>query len=252
MKFEHPIKMRAFFYNEKGLLFPCRELKGSLHPKGIMHDLFHHFPNDKGTLEEELLAIGALLYVFNQDFRNIAGKPYDPLRLAEDLCPLMSYRKLQYILPKKIQDKDDSSLLLDIKKELYSQYANGYSTCYEQYKMQKVTNAINWVRAGYNRAKRRYQYMDRHLLTYNYYEMLYEVTEKVAKRIIRSNPEYIEVNLNIKEGKVNVVSHPYLLMDSNELKIYSEEGTIYGGHSYQESQRIYDLLQIGRNSALRH
>ncbi len=126
------------------------------------HDLLEHFPNDKGEVEDELMALGASLHVRDNDsFGNCSGNRYSAAEnLSSDLANLGNYlngRSLLMAPPKARRlNNCDEGIEQTIQEavrlaKIEIDAMDLYDT--EWFDRKKLEG---WLRHGYRRARRRY------------------------------------------------------------------------------------------------
>lgn len=134
----------------------------------IAHDLLEHSPADRGTIEEELMALGAAMYVRGEDYWNRSGSyTRMPENIASDF-PMFNEHFQNNFPERDLLLSPGRTTKLDLYMEESIQ-----ETCFEVLKAfknndEKVpawvrdTKALTgWFRRGYRKAVRRYAPMRR-------------------------------------------------------------------------------------------
>lgn len=200
--------IKAFFrVNEEHSLKPInRSPSGLISLDVLMHDLFHHFPNDTGSVEDELRAFGALIYVSNGTYLNLKLKKYDYMNLSQQIVNLITYKELicfqQCQRNATIKNVQDYNIINNIKEDLLSKsesywIQNGYDDIPTYH---DLLNIMRWVVKGYNQAKRRYIGITQEDLSNNYYDMLYSLQK------IKVYDGYVFVDANIEAALISVTN----------------------------------------------
>ena len=198
--------IKTFYYVENPqVLQPLnRYPNGTISPLVIMHDLFHHFPNDKGLVEDELRAFGALIYISSGTYLNLELKKYDYMFLVEQIISLMSYKELvcfkQCQRNATIKNPQDYAIINNIKEALLAKPESywiryGYEPVPTYH---DLLNIMRWVVKGYNQAKRRYIGINQEDLSNNYYDMLFSLQK------IKVYDGYVFVDANIEAAQISV------------------------------------------------
>jgi len=131
---------------------------------GAAHDMLEHFPGDNGTMEEEMMALGAMLFVRGETYNGMIGGLYSVAEnMASDFRNFNDYfqadnrtGRLRYPgITRKLRDFDH---LEDIITEMVCTVRNMFADEEEQ-----IPAWINdadirgWMRRGYRKARRRYR-----------------------------------------------------------------------------------------------
>lgn len=127
------------------------------------HDLLEHFPNDKGEVEDELMALGASLHVRDNDsYGKYTGSRYNAAEnLSGDLAYLGNYLNGRSLLMAPPKARRLNNCNEDIEQTIQEAVRLAkieidamdlYDT--EWFDRKKLEG---WLRHGYRRARRRYQ-----------------------------------------------------------------------------------------------
>lgn len=172
----------------------------------LAHDMLEHFPRDDGTVEGELMALGAALYVRDGDsyFSSKGNRSGYEKNIGGDAYILNTFlkeagRRLLQPLPndRPLRDPDIERQLAGTAAEmrrvllaegLDAEWADGPS-------------ALNWLRRGYRRAAKRY-----HGIASFWMMCAFSILEKKADYIIRyaNEFEHYRFNINPKHQIVTV------------------------------------------------
>lgn len=142
---------------------------------GIAHDVLEHLVGDTGTIEEELMALGAALYIrgdggywnksyhspgvhIGSDVGNDLAYKYGGLENGIN-CPGRTY-KLEAYVEEWIQNAIDEARK-NIKDQL-----DGWDLAMPKSKINAyLKNVPGWIRRGYRSALKRYKHCGSHKLT---------------------------------------------------------------------------------------
>lgn len=164
----------------------------------LAHDMLEHFPRDDGTVEGELMALGAALYVRDGDSyfsmkgnqggyeKNVASGAYQLNGYLEE-----QGRRLLQPLPndRPLRDRDIEAQLagtaIEMRRVLLaegldSEWANGPS-------------ALNWLRRGYRKAAKRYRSISPFWMMCAFQELERE-TDRVIKHLQGHERYRISIN----------------------------------------------------------
>lgn len=223
---------------------------GTISPLTIPHDLFHHFPNDTGLVEDELRAFGALIYVSDNNFLTLNLRQYDYLNIANDIANLFTYKHPRDIAHCKksanITQSEDKRVINNIKDKLLSFDSNYYFDDLGNVMPShlQVLNVIRWVCKGYNEAKRRYICINQSDLS-NYY---YAILEQLQS--FKVNYGYVYVDVDISTGTLDITKLGELTYaeyngDKSKFIIsFEEDPTFYVGTCNERFKRICKQLEI--------
>jgi hypothetical protein len=181
----------------------------------IPHDLLEHFPDDNGTLEDELQALGASLYVRDgSSYYAQAGSMYrDPsVHIASDMrMQARNYVDRSYLLrdPGITRRLDDEYLEDQIQqtciravKELREEFEDAmdwfpaWLNSEEQRK-----RFVGWMRLGYRRAVKRYSHVSTHQCLSAFLDC-----QKKVDDFLKGAYEYqtVRVTINLKQSRAMV------------------------------------------------
>lgn len=134
---------------------------------GVAHDLLEHFPSDKGTIEDEFMALGAMLYVRGDDYFAQKGNRYSALEnMASDFPNLFRYAQggqfghmIAHKTPKPrgIDEFDENEFKTHIAR-LKSEFDDEEE---QEAFMAFSYSAIPWIIKGYKKAEVRYRKLTR-------------------------------------------------------------------------------------------
>lgn len=234
-----------------GVLKPLnRYPNGTITPLTIPHDLFHHFPNDTGLVEDELRAFGALIYISDNNFLSLNLRQYDYLNIVEDITNLFTYKHPCNIAHCKksanITQSEDKKIINDIKDKLLSfdsdYYFNEFGDVMPSHL--QVLNVIRWVCKGYNEAKRRYIGINQSDLSNYYYSILQELQS------FKVSYGYVYVDVDISIGRLQIQELGYLTFaeydpDKSKYVIgFEEDPTFYVGTCKERFKKLCKQLEI--------
>lgn len=185
-------------YGFTGLIL--EEAPSSYYPltgMGIAHDILEHFPKDEGTEEDELLALGAALYIRgNGNYWNQRIGPEE--QLAPDFVTL--YRTNPRLLSPGRTTKLGAYVeewitknLERFEKELLSDWEDVDASGVESW----VSAARGWLRRGYRRAARRYKATDPYTLV-----SMFRYIEERANAFLKNNDGFSRFHIQVSGTKV--------------------------------------------------
>ena len=181
---------------------------GFTEPGGAMtlaHDLLEHFPNDKGTLEEELIAHGAMLHIRHPYYWGGNTKTAEAIGGGFEFIDSYfrdtgaSFRPCGKTKP----------LSDDLEYELESIYLAGLTSFDNN--DQEVASWMNdqeavmgWLRKGYRKAVRRYAAM--HAIGGTPVEFFWELERNINRILSRHlvTGDQFKVILNFKRFSINI------------------------------------------------
>ena len=155
-------------YDELGLALVGRRWAEPLQGMAVAHDILEHFPDDTGSSEEELMALGASIYVRDHGlyFSSVGRSRPDPgYQMSTDIVEQKRYmdeRGESYRL------RDPGTTLrcapiegfIEAAREAVQKEARCFFT-YEEVpeflRSSEWFKIAGWLRKGYRRAKRRYR-----------------------------------------------------------------------------------------------
>lgn len=137
----------------------------------VAHDLLEHFPGDDGTLEHELMALGASLFVrnFEEYFHYIGQRITDPVQnIASDFINQYHLHGEDYTL-RAINTRAFAGSELYIEDVIQSIFSQGRrvvsadTSCIPEWlKSGRRADCVGWLRHGYRSARRRYRRYRQH------------------------------------------------------------------------------------------
>lgn len=183
---------------------------------GVAHDLLEHRRNDNGTIRDELLAFGAMLYVRGDGgYWARSGsrvKPGENLggEMANDLG--IKYEGIERGIPdpKRTLRLDDyveewiDEALNSARREV-KEHLNSYKDD-EPFTMKQVEEFLSrsrgWLRKGYRAAQRRYRGIDVCLLSH----LFAEIEKKADQLLTEDMSGYcpMVIHLDVKRGDARV------------------------------------------------
>jgi len=184
---------------------------------GVAHDLLEHRQGDEGTVKDELLAFGAILYVRGLGgYFQRKGSYYSPGEnlggeMASDLG--IKYEGIERGIPdpgRTLRLEDDVEEWIDqaikgCRKEI-QEHSRGYGDSDTPWSGDQsnefLTRARGWLRRGYRMARRRYKDIDVCVLSHLFAEI-----EKKADHLLKDDmADYcpMVVRLDVKRGNVMV------------------------------------------------
>jgi hypothetical protein len=187
----------------------------------VAHDLLEHRRNDQGTVEDELLAFGAVLYIRGEGgYWARKGSPYQPGyhlggEIGNDLG--VKYGGVE----NRIQDPGRTRPLEEHVEEwiaeAIAEARSALKECCNDFTFKQVeeflSRAVGWIRRGYRMALKRYHGIPVCNLAY-----LYAQIEEKADRLLKDDmAQYCEMVIRLDPRKCNV--QVYL----DESGLYSDE-----------------------------
>ena len=138
---------------------------------GVAHDILEHQPGDNGTVEEELMALGAALYIRgNGDYWGRGGSKIPPGdHLASDISNDLAFKyggvDEGIASPGRTKKLDDFveewiAQAVDGTKKEFEYHAQYYSNELEEFHANVadyLKKVPGWLRIGYRKAKKRYK-----------------------------------------------------------------------------------------------
>jgi len=157
-----------------------------LHGMGVAHDLLEHRANDDGSVEDELLALGAALYVRGEGgyWHQFTQSHFDPgENVAPDLARLATeFGGLEGLhapggtraLGEQVEDWI-AHALRDARSVLVDEYEQDHREVDEY-----LTRVRGWLRKGYRESRRRWRACTSAELAYAFHRI-----ESEADRLLR-------------------------------------------------------------------
>ena len=180
----------------------------------LAHDILEHFPNDRGSTEEEFMALGASLFVRNEGEYHAQKNAHncDPgYQMSGDIEMQTDYmmqrgESIWIRSPGRTEacamniEGYISTALEFAMKESRSRSDDGRPE--EWLRPENHWKARGWMRRGYRKAQRRYKGIDRSHLCQVFLEI-----ERHAERVLRFAEECQQfiVKVDVDQGYVKVI-----------------------------------------------
>jgi hypothetical protein len=191
---------------------------------GIAHDILEHFPGDDGSVEGELMAHGAMLFVrgegyFNQDRFNYQS---DALETIAGDVPDLLYDELFWAgrtlgtPPRHIVEEEDEERLRTITHHAMSEarMSIGWRAGDHKDDLTAFLNkemderVLGWLRRGFVRAQHRYRRISKDSVLH-----VFKVIEQAADEYLRRMREMecrlatmMTVNVSLRRAQATVVA----------------------------------------------
>lgn len=177
----------------------------------LAHDILEHFPRDNGSMEHELMALGASLYVRDGDsyfanqgrgngsyIVNIGAEGYS-------LCGYMETdgRTMLKPLPRDrpLRDEDAEHLLSEAALEMLRSAKINEA---ENHDWLRGRSALDWLRRGYRKAAKRYRGISPFWMMCCFTELEREI-DKVLKHL--EGYETFTISVNAKRQLIHIRQH---------------------------------------------
>ena len=169
-------------YGSLGLSMVSRQWADPLGGMAAAHDMLEHFARDRGTVEEELMALGASLHVrranvrwFDRASDNIGSDFRDQSRYLAD-----SGRE-ELDDPGRTRATEIDSIVRDAVEYARKDWSYG-SDDETPPLLMDAERIVGWFRKGYRKAKARYRNIDEQALWYTFSRIEGEA-ERAIKRM---------------------------------------------------------------------
>lgn len=156
-------------YGNEGFQYLGRDWQEPGNGMTLAHDILEHFPKDTGTMEEEMMALGAGLFVRNDDyFGNMPPYSGDfAVNFASDFPNFCMYfendgrtgQRLKYPGITRYLSDDLEEGLERLKDCVFQEVGYGDDPIPPWVK--NFNDIKGWMRKGYRKAQRRYTHMIR-------------------------------------------------------------------------------------------
>jgi len=184
---------------------------------GVAHDLLEHRRNDEGSVRDELLAFGAMLYVrgeggyWNRNASRLEPGEHLGGEMANDLG--IKYEGIERGIPdpgRTLRLEDDveewiEQAIRGCRSEI-KEHLSGWHTGDAPFSGDQINEFLDrargWLRRGYRMARRRYKNIDVCVLSHLFAEI-----EKKADHLLKDDmADYcpMVVRLDVKRGNVMV------------------------------------------------
>ena len=173
----------------------------------LAHDALEHFPDDQGTAEDELQALGAMYYVRGGDNAIVA--------ITKDLIDLhWKYGHQQPLAPMRswLQSDVSDNIRASID-QAFDPDSNKYATLRNTAWSKKFVYA--WIAHGYRRAAGRFRGLDQSSL----FERTAELLGKATVDAMTRYPHRYQKKITLT---VDVLRRPYPLKDEFEIQTRTE------------------------------
>jgi len=202
-------------YGELGLALHGRRWADPLGGMAAAHDILEHFPGDDGTTEHELLALGASMLVRDESnyyaqkgqhatrpSENIASDMPEQCRYMANagracLRPLRTTRLREDWAEEEVQAVHAAAVRIcrgeDMERSEYAWLRNPHPF-------------IDWIRAGYRKAQRRY----RGIASYSVCATFMEI-ERQADQFLKHAEEGMQcrIRVDVDRGRVKLLDLSY-------------------------------------------
>ena len=177
----------------------------------VAHDILEHFSNTTCMWEDELLALGAMIFVRGIDgyFTNNVYNPDWTTHLAADLLQVFSFVSTTRLLH-DIKVRDVNHVGDDIDNAITKAYKNMLlerNDCEDDYNIEVITQQLplikKWLIKGYNKAVKRYSKCN-----YPIVSLFYEIENELQKSWYKEEHTKITVSVNLIQGTVTF-NHKY-------------------------------------------
>lgn len=169
-------------FGSLGLAMVGRSWAEPLGGMAVAHDMLEHFRNDKGAVEEELMALGAGLHVrrantrwFDRASENIGSEFRDQARYLAD-----SGRE-ELDDPGRTRPTEIDSIVRDAVEYARKDWSYG-SDDEPPPLLMDAERIVGWFRKGYRKAKARYRNIDEQTLWHTFFR-IEEAAERAIKRM---------------------------------------------------------------------
>lgn len=190
---------------------------------GVAHDILEHFPDDSGRMEDEYMALGAIVFVRGYEEWN-ASQNFGVLDLAEvlgdDPCNQVDYHGINSILevPYRTPDRTDEEfepfLTRFIRRARRDMMDRHGSLPVWLRHGEQVGYLKDWMRIGYQRAKRRYRsHSMSHMV--QVFQCVAEKAEEIMKHVDLSDKVIIRVEPARIKCEWRYIPDPYIQLDDN-------------------------------------
>lgn len=168
-------------YGSPGLAMVNRPWADPFGGMAAAHDMLEHFARDRGTVEEELMALGAALYVrrantrwFDRASENIGSDFRDQSRYLGDSG------RTELDDPGRTRASEIDSIVHDAVE--YAKLDASYDGDETPPLLMDPERIVGWFRKGYRKAKARYRGIDQQALWHTFFR-IEEAAERAIKRM---------------------------------------------------------------------
>ena len=190
---------------------------------GVAHDILEHFPDDSGRMEDEYMALGAIVFVRGYEEWNANQRfgVLDPAEvLSDEPCNQVDYHGIHSVLEAPYRtpnrtDEDFESFLTRFIRQARHDMMDRYGSLPVWLRHgEQVGYLKDWMRIGYQRAQRRYRsHSMSHMV--QVFQCVAEQAEEIMKHVNENDRVIIRVEPARIKCEWRYIPDPYVQLDDN-------------------------------------
>lgn len=171
----------------------------ALRGMGVAHDILEHFPGDNGGIECELMALGACVLIRIEEgyWQNSSSKPAEIL--SGDIPGLLSHHFYEEFnirssgCTKKLTNDWAEAIIQETIQIGLKHSKEEFAGDFIENNSLTANNFVGWMRRGYRKASRRWQYIEGYHLCSTFQEIERQIDKVLDKEQLFENQKVIVV-----------------------------------------------------------